>query len=356
MPASRRPTPGTTVRPFTAIDLFCGAGGLTRGLHDAGFNVVAGIECGALAAESYRMNFPATKLWESDITAVPAQELMRELRLDPGELDLLAGCPPCEGFSTLRTRNGHARNRDPLNRLVSEFQRLAEALQPKCVMLENVPTLQRNYRFTAFVRALRAASYTVHHGVKNVADYGVPQKRRRLILVATKNGVVRFPTLPEHSMLQTVRDAFCELAPAGSSGDPLHDHGERRSQQVQAIIRNIPKDGGSRSALPRDQVLPCHQKFSGFRDVYGRMAWDRPSPTITGGCVNPSKGRFLHPTEDRTITLREAALLQSFPVDHQFSLSRGKFAVAEMIGNALPPAFVRAHAQVIRDELARATT
>lgn len=351
MPSQQKHRNVDPVKVPRAIDLFCGAGGLSRGLLEAGFAVVGGIENDALAAETYRLNFPDTKLWDVDIREVSSAEVMRELDLEAGDLDLLAGCPPCEGFSTLRTRNGHKRNRDPLNQLVSQFQRLTLDLRPKAVMLENVPALEHNYRFKDFVRKLHAAGYTVHYRVKNVADYGVPQKRRRLILMATRDDAVTFPELPPIAERRTVRQALAGLTAAGQSGDPLHDHGERRSPQVQAMIRNIPKDGGSRSALPKNQVLPCHQKFSGFRDVYGRMAWDRPAPTITGGCVNPSKGRFLHPSEDRAITLREAALLQSFPADHAFSLSRGKFAVAEMIGNALPPAFVQAHAERIRQAL-----
>lgn len=351
MPSQRKHQKAAPVRMLRAIDLFCGAGGLSRGLLEAGFEVIGGVENDALAAETYRLNFPSTKLWDVDIRDVSSGEVLEELNLSHGELDLLAGCPPCEGFSTLRTRNGHRRNRDPLNQLVSQFQRLASDLQPKAVMLENVPALEHNYRFKDLVRKLRAGGYTVHYRVTNVADYGVPQKRRRLILMATRDDVLTFPELPPITDRRTVRQAFAGLTAAGESGDPLHDHGERRSPQVQAVIRNIPKDGGSRSALPKNQVLPCHQKASGFRDVYGRMAWDRPAPTITGGCVNPSKGRFLHPSEDRAITLREAALLQSFPGDHAFSFSRGKFAVAEMIGNALPPAFVQAHAERLRQAL-----
>jgi DNA (cytosine-5)-methyltransferase 1 len=116
----------------------------------------------------------------------------------------------------------------------------------------------------------------------------------------------------------------------------------------------VPKDGGSRTDLPDAMQLACHTRVDGFHDVYGRMAWDRPAPTITGGCINPSKGRFLHPEEDRAITLREAALLQSFPPGHVFSLRRGKYAAAELIGNALPPAFVRRHARPIAEALDQA--
>ena len=128
---------------------------------------------------------------------------------------------------------------------------------------------------------------------------------------------------------------------------------ERRSDRIRRLIRSIPKDGGSRSALPAAQQLKCHQSTDGFKDVYGRMAWGDVAPTITSGCTNPSKGRFLHPEQDRAITAREAALLQGFPKSYEFSLKRGKSGVAEMIGNALPPEFVRRHARTIARGLRR---
>jgi DNA (cytosine-5)-methyltransferase 1 len=126
---------------------------------------------------------------------------------------------------------------------------------------------------------------------------------------------------------------------------------ENRTAAVRARIARIPKNGGSRADLGASEQLPCHQKSDGFKDIYGRMAWDKPAPTITGGCHNPSKGRFLHPEHDRAITLREAALLQGFPPDYHFSLARGKQAAAAMIGNALPPDFVAAHARQLASAL-----
>jgi DNA (cytosine-5)-methyltransferase 1 len=341
-------------RPL-AIDLFSGAGGLTRGLRDAGFSVIGAVEKDALAAESYRSNFPRVRMWESDIRDVTGAEIRVALGLAPGHLDLLAGCPPCEGFSTLRTRNGHSAITDPLNDLIIEFGRLVTELLPKYVMLENVPALADDSRFTDYVSLLRRTGYTVRYGVKDVSLYGVPQRRRRLILVAARGSRRPLPAEPTPSIRRpTVRKALSGLLPAGVSGDELHDHGERRSSEIRTLIAAVPKDGGSRTDLPDVMQLACHTRVDGFHDVYGRMAWDRPAPTITGGCINPSKGRFLHPEEDRAITLREAALLQSFPPGHVFSLRRGKYAAAELIGNALPPAFVRRHARPIAEALGEA--
>ena len=334
----------------TAIDLFSGAGGLSRGLQAAGFRILGAIESDDLAVESYHENFPATRIWHRDIRRVPVAEVRRELRLSRGQLDVLAGCPPCEGFSTMRTLNGHTTTDDPDNDLVLEMVRFVRGLRPKVVMVENVPALATDPRLMHFRSELEKQGYTVRCDVLNAAKYGVPQRRRRMLLVASQFGLVGEA---REQPGRTVRDAIGSLPPAGQSGDPLHDHGEQRSDRVALIVRAIPKDGGSRRDLGGSNQLKCHTGFDGFKDVYGRMSWDRPAPTITGGCVNPSKGRFLHPTEDRSITLREAALLQTFPPDHYFSLRRGKFPVAELIGNALPPRLIQAQAESVIRHLRR---
>lgn len=334
---------------MTAVDLFCGAGGLTRGLVDAGFSVLGAVESDSLAVETYRSNFPGTTVWESDIRDVPATEFQRRLRLQDGQLDLLAACPPCEGFSTMRTLNGHDSSEDDRNELVLELPRFIRRLRPKTVLVENVPALAEDDRLGQLISILQDLRYETRCEVVNAADFGVPQRRRRMILVASRYGGL--PDRPKPAPPTTVRDWIGSLPQAGASGDPLHDHGEARSAETMRLIRQIPKDGGGRLDLPLAMQLGCHIRCDGFKDVYGRMAWSKVAPTITGGCVNPSKGRFLHPTEHRTITLREAALLQSFPKEHHFSLSRGKFPAAEMIGNALPPLLVRAQAETVVDHL-----
>ena len=183
----------------------------------------------------------------------------------------------------------------------------------------------------------------------DVADFGVPQRRKRLVVLASRVGTMT--QLQPVSTRKTVRDAIAGLPHTERSDDPLHNLGEARSERIRRLIGSIPKNGGSRSDLPKHLTLRCHANTDGYYDVYGRMAWDDVAPTITGGCINPSKGRFLHPEEDRAITLREAALLQSFPLDYAFSLERGKYAAAEMIGNALPPAFSRIQAEAIKSHL-----
>jgi DNA (cytosine-5)-methyltransferase 1 len=335
----------------TAIDLFSGAGGLTQGLKQAGFNVVGAVESVPTYAESYQMNHPKTNLKISDITKIDPVEYMKELGLKKGELDLLAGCPPCQGYSTIGTRNRGERN-DPRNELVYEVLRFAVAFQPKTIMMENVPALDKDARLEKLVKKLKGIGYHVDHKVLKMSNYKVPQSRRRMIMLASRfdNIEVVKQELDDDKM-KTVRDAIAFLPPSGSDLDPLHNTQDNRSEAVKKRIAMTPKDGGSRSDLSEEYQLECHKHTTGFRDVYGRMAWDKPSPTITGGCNNPSKGRFLHPEENRVITLREAALLQTFPPDYKFSFKSGKTGVAMMIGNALPPTFIEFHARNLTKHL-----
>lgn len=326
----------------SAVDLFSGCGGLTLGLKQAGFKVVAAVEVDAKAQVTYALNHPDVTLYSKDIRLVDPVEILADTGIARGELHLLAGCPPCQGFSRLRTRNQSASVYDPRNDLVNEFLRFVKALLPQNVMLENVPALANDRRFLRLRRDLAKLGYQSQCKVLDAADYGVPQRRRRLIMLASLHGV---PVIePGGEDRVTVREAIAGLESPFSSTDELHALPEKRTQKVRDLISRIPKDGGSRADLPLSDQLPCHQRSSGFFDVYGRMAWDKVSPTITSGCHNPSKGRFIHPYEDRTITLREAAILQGFPSGYKFDVRHGKESIALMIGNALPPPFIAAHA------------
>lgn len=333
-----------------AIDLFSGCGGLTEGLRQAGFRVIGAVDNDSLAVETYKDNHRDVFVWERDIQHLSTSEVMERFEIDCGELDLLAGCPPCQGFSAMRTLNGSRKIDDSRNDLVFEFLRFARELLPKAVMMENVPGLAADPRMTEFWKELQKLGYAGEQRVLDAAQYGVPQRRRRMILLAGRYGPPPFATTATRA--RNVKWAIGWLPPAGLSGDNLHDlPPARRSDRIQTLIRNIPKNGGSRNDLGAARQLPCHQKCDGFKDVYGRMSWEKVAPTITSGCYNPSKGRFLHPEEDRPITLREAALLQSFPYRYSFSLRRGKSHAAELMGNALPPEFIRRHAGALRQYL-----
>lgn len=336
-----------------AIDLFAGCGGLTLGLKQAGFKVVAAVEIDLHAVRTYKANHPRVLVRATDIQKLSAAGLMRDLGICRGELDLLAGCPPCQGFSALRTRNGARRNRDNRNDLVREMLRFTRVLLPKTIMMENVPRLKNHSLFKELCRGLRRLGYHVRSDIKDAAHYGTPQRRKRLILLAGRGFEIEFAK--EARTPRTVRGAIGSLSAPARSRDPLHKMPETRSPRILELIRDIPKNGGSRRDLPEHRQLACHQRSDGFADVYGRMAWDDVAPTITSGCFNPSKGRFLHPEQDRAITMREAALLQGFPRGYSFDMSAGKEAIALAIGNALPPEFIRRHALQIRIALSEAT-
>jgi DNA (cytosine-5)-methyltransferase 1 len=216
-------------------------------------------------------------------------------------------------------------------------------------MIENVPGLMADKSFKTFCASLNKNGYKVEFKVLDAADYGVPQRRRRLILLASKQELIEFAKPAK--VMRTVRNAIGSLPRPTSKKNQLHGISLKRSVKIKELIKKIPKDGGSRTDLPEKDQLKCHKKCNGFKDVYGRMNWDEVAPTITGGCINPSKGRFLHPTQNRSITLREAALLQSFPRGYKFSMNKGRYPVAQMIGNALPPEFIRRHASMIFNHL-----
>ena len=334
---------------LTAIDLFSGCGGLSLGLKRGGFRVVAAVEIDPKAQATYGLNHPKVRLYGDDIRGVDPADVLRAAGLRSGQLDLLAGCPPCQGFSRLRTRNKKTSVTDCRNGLMRDFMRFVKIMNPKTVMLENVPGLEKDGRFTRMRNELRSLGYGVVVHVLDAADYGVPQRRKRLIMLASR---VHQPAVAAKSRGRiTVREALRGSGARSTTRDLLHALPENRCERVRALIARIPRNGGSRSDLGRAHQLACHKRSDGFSDIYGRMAWDDVAPTITSGCHNPSKGRFLHPTLNRTITLREAAVLQGFPKSYRFDVTHGKEAIALMIGNALPPPFIAAHARALRNGL-----
>lgn len=336
----------TVVTRPSAIDLFSGCGGLTVGLKRAGFCVLAAVENWDIAADAYELNHDDVRLVRTSICECDPTELMRSLDLCAGDLDLLAGCPPCQGFSSLRTLNGSVPVSDCRNDLIFEFVRFAIAFMPKMILLENVPALEKDERLVRVTSILQKAGYDCQAKVLDAADYGVAQRRRRLLFLASRIGKSSFPKPARKSV--TVRSVIAGLPKPGNTGDPLHDSQAAHSPRVAEMIKLIPKDGGSRADLGADAQLPCHQRLDGFHDIYGRMRWDDVSPTITTGCINPSKGRFLHPDQHRAISLREASMLQSFPKRYRLPLERGRYPVAKLIGNAFPPEFVRRQAVELR--------
>ena len=355
--------------PLTAVDLFAGGGGLTVGLKRAGFEVVAAVELDKHACATYRANHGEVNLLEEDIKAVPGK-VLRELAGGNG-VDLLAGCPPCQGFTSLN-KGGE---KDPRNWLVLEMCRLSEEIMPKAIMMENVPglTTKGKVLYQQLRTRLESLGYVLTDSVDilEAADYGVPQRRRRLVLLAGHGFKIGLPpaTHSQHEkkglhQWKCVRDAIGNL---DELGDPITTSEASKMSNMQDskwhVVRQLSelnikriraaKSGKSWDSIPEVLRPRCHQgAYRGFPNVYGRMEWEQPSPTITGGCTTFSKGRFGHPVEDRTISVREAALLQTFPMDYVFDIPYMEY-VCSVIGNALPCDFAevlakKCHAAILK--------
>jgi DNA (cytosine-5)-methyltransferase 1 len=217
-------------------------------------------------------------------------------------------------------------------------------------MLENVPALSNYTSFKKIVRQIKQLGYSINHKEVDIAQYGVPQRRKRLVMVGSLLGALNIA--PETKTNVTVREVIGNLESVETTNDPVHRIFPVHTEAIRRRIELTPHDGGSRNDLPEEYTLECHKKEGiGFRDVYGRLRWDDVSSTITGGCLNPSKGRFLHPEENRCISAREAAMLQTFRRNYIFPLDISRSAIALMIGNALPPEFCRQQAKNISNHL-----
>lgn len=329
-----------------AIDLFSGCGGLSTGLEKAGFDVVAAAEVRSEARATYVSNHAITKIY-GDIRDLSASQILDENNLSPGRVDLLAACPPCQGFSSLRTKNKATSVEDERNELLFEVARLCVELKPKCILIENVPALLGDERILKFKKML-AEEYSFSDGVLNAQHFNVPQRRKRMILIASRLGSLGLPTVSRRKL--TVRDAIGDLpSPNDTHKRPLHRLHQKLGPLVQRRVSMIKTD---RSDLPLEDQLECHKRYTGgFRDVYGRIAWDDVAPTITRFSHNPSKGRFIHPEEDRGLTLYESMLLQGFPRSYKFNIEDGLGKISSMIGEAFPPPLAEAQARHIKAAL-----
>ncbi|MFF7384327.1 DNA (cytosine-5-)-methyltransferase [Streptomyces griseoluteus] len=321
----------------SAIDLFAGAGGATQGLVGAGFSVLAAIENDSNAAATYAKNHPGSQLWETDIRQLPASSMRQQLHLSPGELTLLKTCPPCQGFSSLAS--GKGLTDQERNDLVVHTVRFVRAFMPKSVLLENVPGLGKDARLQYVRESLRSLGYVSQVYRFEASDFSVPQRRRRLIMLAVKGKRTKLPediaeVVPDFRGSFSVREAFVQLRCNARDGDPLNRF-RKSSDRVRQRLAAIPI-GGGRFDLPEEHQLECHKRL-GIKTAtasYGRIRWDAPSPTMTTRCTTPACGTFVHPEENRGITLREAATLQTFPFDYDFQGDYG--SIERQIGNAVP--------------------
>ncbi len=346
-----------------AIDVFSGGGGLTVGLKRAGFSVIGAVEIEKHAFSTYKANHPEVTAFKQDICTVEGGIFNQ---LSPtGHIDLLAGCPPCQGFSSLTSKYAKA---DPRNELILQMGRLVEEVKPRTVMMENVPGLLQKGKplFNRFLEMLTSLGYRCNYRVLQVADYGVPQSRRRLVLLAGQDMEIRLPE-PTHSKAPTLGLQPWRDVASAIKGVPepvtLQEASLKGGPQVfdWHVVRNISvrnerrlryaQQGKGWTKIPKRLRPECHQdRNAGFSNVYGRMRWDEVSPTITGGCTTFSKGRFGHPDHNRTISVREAALLQTFPADYLIDTPFMDYA-CDIVGNALPCDFAEIIARQVYEAL-----
>lgn len=381
-----------------AIDLFSGCGGVSCGLTDAGFEVVAAVEIEQSAVDAYKNYKPLSKVTvlKDDICELAGQEILTAGKIDRNEMYLLAGCPPCQNFS-FQNRDNKTKSEVVRKKLLFQFLKVIKDVYPPFVLMENVPGIKSKTKHVDDKGVLQASNkeildeflaelqdesradeerYFVIESILNSADYGVPQLRKRFVLHAVRydvykklveKGFVFSLPAPTHSGTEknglpkwkTVKDAISDLPPiaqgtAYTNDGKIYNHRcagltEKNIHRMQIIRKN----GGSRMGLPDDLTLDCHKKirengtvYGGHQDVYGIMDYDKPSPTMTGGCLCYTKGRYGHPTQDRAISIREAARLQTFPDDFIFGDSLT--AAALQIGNAVPVKLVAASAVIIK--------
>lgn len=320
------------------VDLFCGVGALSHGLMRSGLNIVAGYDIDSRCKFAFETNNQAN-FFSSDVSNITSEEIKKHFS---GKVpSILAGCAPCQPFSTYKQRY----NEDPRWNLVSKFSKLAVDVSPDFVTMENVPALLK-YKdgevFSNFCKTLNDAGYQVEWTIAKCEEFGVPQKRRRLVVLAAKNQKIK-PLTPSKRKPVTVKDAIGNLPPLSAgethSKDPLHTTASLSKINLKRIKASTP--GGTWKQWPKSLRSPCHQKESGktYSGVYARMTWNEPSPTMTTQCFGYGNGRFGHPEQDRAISLREAAILQSFPRKYKFLPKNEKVSLVEVgrwIGNAVP--------------------
>jgi DNA (cytosine-5)-methyltransferase 1 len=325
---------------IAGVDLFCGVGGLTHGLQKSGIKIRAGIDFDTTCKFAYEANNNA-KFISADISKINGVDI--EQFWDEDEVKVLVGCAPCQPFSTHSNKVKDKENGNKWN-LLNEFIRLVEETQPDIISMENVPNLSNKEIFINFVSKLEEFNYNVKY--KNVfcPDYGIPQKRRRLVLLASRLGEIEIiPPTHQKDKYKTVRDAIGHLEPIESGekskNDRLHFTTKLTDINVKRIKSSVPN--GTWEDWDKSLWLDCHKKETGktYKSVYGRMSWDEPAPTITTQFYNYGTGRFGHPEQNRALTIREASILQSFPSNYKF-VEKGKDVlltkIGTHIGNAVP--------------------
>jgi DNA (cytosine-5)-methyltransferase 1 len=343
---------------YKVLDAFCGAGGLSLGLKNAGFDIILSFDLDKKAIETIKSNTLDHTSIVCDVKTIRDHKEFKALSLNKGELDLLAGGPPCQGFSVQRTVGGDF---DERNLLIDDYGDLVRTLLPKFFLLENVPSIggkRGKAILEKFKENMSQLGYFCHDKIIDAQDYGVPQRRKRYILVGEylDNSAPCFiwPS-SSHTKKVTVRETIAYLPTLPLSGKdilkfPLHK--ADKLSEINKLRISFLKEGQSRKDLPYELLAECHKTSAdliGHRNVYGRMSWDDVAPTLTAKFDSFTRGKFGHPSQDRSISLLEGALLQTFPKDYHFI--GNKVDIARQIGNAVPPLLACALGLSISDAL-----
>lgn len=339
-------------KSIKVFDFFSGCGGTSQGFKQAGMDVVFGLDFDKEAANTFKLNFPDAYFINEDISALQTDAVkdIFDKTLKEKESScytLFSGCAPCQPFSR---QNNKKTNSDSRRYLLAEFGRFIKTYIPDFIFVENVPGMQQIKKgydtpFFSFLELLDELGYQYSYGIVSALWFGVPQDRKRLILLASKHTKISLPAIDNDGIVKpysTVRDWIYGLPEIshGQEHPSIPDHKSASLNELSLLrIKHTP-EGGNRLNWPDYLQLKCHQNHLGHKDVYGRLAWDKPSSVLTTRCTSYSNGRFGHPTQNRAISLREAALLQTFPMDYKFS---GNFnSKAKQIGNAVPPLMAEA--------------
>jgi DNA (cytosine-5)-methyltransferase 1 len=342
MAQQARTTKKRTTRPeidVVCVDLFCGAGGLTEGLVKAGVNVVAGVDFDKACKYPYESNHPGIAFHKADVAKLDAATVAEWF--GDAEVRVLAGCAPCQPFSSYSQR--YETVGTERWGLINHFGCLVEELLPDIVTMENVPAVTKHSVFDDFVAKLKGLKYEVWYDVIDCTEYGLPQRRRRTVLLASRHGRIEL-SAPRAKKLRTVADVLSDLPELEHGGsdakDPLHTASSLSPLNFKRIQASTP--GGSwRDWKDKSLIAKCHTKETGktYPGVYGRMTWEEPSPTLTTQFYGFGNGRFGHPEQDRGLSLREGAILQGFPKKYKF-VPKGEpiqfKALGRLIGNAVP--------------------
>jgi len=327
------------IKNITAVDLFCGVGGLTKGLEKSGIQVKLGVDIDPACEYPYSENNSGVFLEES-VTNLSKKNIERYFK--KGSIKLLAGCAPCQTFSSYNPRSNSS---DERWWLLLEFSRLIKEILPELVTMENVPGLIEQNVFKTFKKNLIALGYKIDYKIINCSKYGLPQNRRRLVLLASKLGSIRLLEPKEFTKrtYKTVRETIGNLEPIEAGEqlliDPLHKSAGLSELNLKRIM--VSKPGGTWRDWPKELIADCHKKQSGktYSSVYGRMKWEEPSPAITTQFMGFGNGRFGHPEQNRALSLREGAMLQGFPKNYKFIRKNEEPIVkliGRLVGNAVP--------------------